>query len=112
MEGKKEKEGSRSKRSHSPSSRKFPIEAAQVTSLAQPRFARPPQPVRAGDAVGVRLDFDSDLATWYVNGVEVYTLRGLPQGEVFAAVALDQPYDEVRIRDARRCEIREVYEIS
>jgi hypothetical protein len=52
---------------------------------------------RPGDVVGCCLDFDGDSAAWFVNGTEVCKMQGLPDAELFAAVALDDEGDEVRL---------------
>jgi len=63
------------------------------------KFLADATPFRPGDVVGLCLDFEHDSASWYVNGKEAYTMHGLPDGELFAAVCLgdNEVYSEVRI---------------
>ena len=55
------------------------------------------QPFGTGSRVAVQLDFERDRARWYRDGVHVFTLRGLPRGEIFAAVALAAAGDAVTV---------------
>ena len=53
-----------------------------------------------GDAVAVRLDFEANEASWFLNlrgsgATHVFTLEGLPPGELHPAVVLDDAGDAI-----------------